>query len=125
VGLLSIHDTLARWLPQYQAWWSITIEQLLNMTAPSIEHYVFSIDFENDFVANIHRTFSLDKLVSCAYPRTSGSRPPRQHINTNYILAAMIITRATGLSYAEALKFDWGRRRRSTGAGVKLDHNGR
>ena len=103
-GLLNIHDTLAQWLPQYDAWSSITIEQLLNMTAPSTEDYVFSMEYQTDFATNIHRTFSLDKLVSYTYPGTSGSRRPWQYVNTNYILAAMIITKASGLSYAEALR---------------------
>jgi D-alanyl-D-alanine carboxypeptidase len=101
--LLSIHDTLGKWLPQYPAWSSVTIDQLLNMTAPTTD-YVFDATFQRDFAANIRRTFSSEQLVGFAYPGTDGPTPPWQYINTNYILAAMIITKATGLSYAEALK---------------------
>lgn len=103
-GLLSIHDTLGQWLPQYPAWSTITIEQLLHMTAPLIEDYDVSKDFQEAFAANIHRTFTEADLVGYVYPGRRGSTAPWKYINTNYILAALIITKATGLSYAEALK---------------------
>jgi D-alanyl-D-alanine carboxypeptidase len=102
-GLLNIHDTLGKWVPQYPAWSSVTIEQLLNMTAPTTE-YVFNTTFQSDFTANIHRTFSSEQLVGFAYPETTGPTPPWQYINTNYVLAQMIIAKVTGLSYAKALK---------------------
>jgi CubicO group peptidase (beta-lactamase class C family) len=73
------------------------------MTAPTTD-YVFNVTFQSDFVANIHRAFSSKQLVGFAYSGTTGPTPPWQYINTNYILAAMIITKVTGLSYAKALK---------------------
>jgi D-alanyl-D-alanine carboxypeptidase len=91
-GLLSIHDTLGKWLPQYPAWSSVTIKQLLNMTAPTTD-YVFDMTFQSDFAANIHCTFSSEQLVGFAYPGTTGPTPPWQYINTNYVLAQMIITK--------------------------------
>jgi D-alanyl-D-alanine carboxypeptidase len=53
-------------------------------------------------VADIHRTFTPAQEVRYAYP---GAEPgkPWQYINTNYILAGIIIERATGRSYADVL----------------------
>jgi D-alanyl-D-alanine carboxypeptidase len=80
-GVLNIHDTLGKWLPRYPAWSSITIEQLLNMTAPIN-----------------------DPLTDYVYPGTSNPATHWAYINTNYLLAGMIISKASGMSYAEALK---------------------
>lgn len=100
-GVLDIHDPLGKWLPQYPEWSSITIEQLLNMTVPTV-NYLTDTAFQNDVVTDIHRTFSPKQLVGYAYPEVVEA--PWQYTNTNYILAGMVISKATGMSYADALK---------------------
>jgi D-alanyl-D-alanine carboxypeptidase len=107
-GLLDIHDNLGKWLPQYPDWSSITIEQLLNMTAP-IDDYFTDTKWAAEFASNIHRTWTPAEQVSFEYSRTYEG-DPWYYSNTNYVLASMIIEKATCLekagcmSYAEALQ---------------------
>jgi len=97
---LSINDTLGKWLPQYPAWGGVTIKRLLNMTS-GIPSYTDSLEFWHDVAAAPHGVFSVSRLVSYALdlPPTHGY----SYSNTNYILAQMIIERATRDSYGSQL----------------------
>ena len=97
---LTLADTIGQWLPQYPAWKTITITQLLNMTS-GIVGYDNIPAMLTAFAKAPYRTFTAKELVAYSYPR--GEAPPLSHVwaysNTAYILAQMIIERATGNSY--------------------------
>jgi D-alanyl-D-alanine carboxypeptidase len=98
---LSIHDTVGKWLPRYRAWHHVTIKQLLNMTSgiPDYEH----VPFFRAYAADPRTEFSSRRLVSYAMHGT----PPTHrwsYSNTNYILAGMILQKATHDTYADQLR---------------------
>jgi D-alanyl-D-alanine carboxypeptidase len=98
---LSINDKLGKWLPRYPAWKGVTIKRLLNMTS-GIPSYTNSLQFWKAVAAAPNGVFSAARLVSYAadLPPTHGY----SYSNTNYILAQMIIERATHESYASQLR---------------------
>ena len=100
-GKLSINDTIGKWLPQYPAWRHITIRQLLNMTS-GIADYATEPAFVAAIAANPGARFSAARLVSYAVGVPLGPAG-WSYSDTNYILAQMIIERASRRSYAEQL----------------------
>jgi D-alanyl-D-alanine carboxypeptidase len=98
---LSIHDTLGKWLPRYRAWRHITIEQLLNMTS-GIQDYENVPAFLSDYAGAPNTVFSLSRLVS--YVRGLPLLKGWNYSNTNYILAQMILEKATHHSYSHQLR---------------------
>jgi D-alanyl-D-alanine carboxypeptidase len=97
---LSIDDTLGKWLPKYRAWRDVTIKRLLNMTS-GIPSYTDSPQFWRDVAAAPNGVFSASRLVS--YARSLPATHGYSYSNTNYILAQMIIERATHDSYGSQL----------------------
>jgi D-alanyl-D-alanine carboxypeptidase len=96
---LSIHDPLGRWLPRYRAWRHIQIEQLLNMTS-GISDYTLA--FYRAYAAAPNTEFSTSRLVSYAVgvPLLTGWN----YSNLNYVLAQMILEKATHDTYAHQLQ---------------------
>jgi D-alanyl-D-alanine carboxypeptidase len=91
-GVLSINDTLGKWLPQYPAWSNVTIKQLLNMTS-GIPSYDLTAAQIADYGSNPYVEDTLPQLVAYVYPTTSST--PWLYSNTGYILLEMIINEAS------------------------------
>jgi D-alanyl-D-alanine carboxypeptidase len=105
-GRLTIHDTVGKWLPQYPAWKDVTIERLLDMTS-GIPTYDNVQAMLVAYAANPTRDWSPAELIAYVYPTTKGAPPPTtgwSYSNTNYLLAQLIIEKASGRSYAAELR---------------------
>jgi D-alanyl-D-alanine carboxypeptidase len=100
-GRLSINDTLAEWLPQYPEWGSITIKSLLDMTS-GIPDYSDQPAFLEAVEANLNTVYTAPQLLAYAYGLPLGT-DAYAYTNSDYILAQMIIERATHDSYADQL----------------------
>jgi D-alanyl-D-alanine carboxypeptidase len=100
-GRLSINDTLAEWLPQYPEWGSITIKSLLDMTS-GIPDYSDQPAFLEGVEANLNTVYTAPQLMAYAYGLPLGT-DAYAYTNSDYILAQMIIERATHDSYADQL----------------------
>jgi D-alanyl-D-alanine carboxypeptidase len=100
-GVLDLDDSLGQWLPEYPAWRAVTLRQLLNMTSG-----IPSYDNSDAMIADIgrhglSRHFSpavLVGFVDPAYPGAPAATKGYAYSNTNYILAGMVIEKASGLT---------------------------
>jgi D-alanyl-D-alanine carboxypeptidase len=97
---LSIHDTLGKWLPRYRAWRHIRIKRLLNMTS-GIPDY-FRPAFQRAYTAAPNTEFSPSRMVS--YGVHGRLHRGYYYSNTSYILAQMILEKATHDTYAHQLQ---------------------
>ncbi|MBV8066475.1 MAG: beta-lactamase family protein [Candidatus Eremiobacteraeota bacterium] len=105
-GKLTIDQTLGRWLPQYPAWKNVTIRRLLDMTS-GIPGYDLSAQMLKDYAKNPKRNFTAAELIAYAYPGNPGALAPTtgySYSNTGYLLAQLVIERATHDSYAAELE---------------------
>ncbi|HEX4533687.1 MAG TPA: serine hydrolase domain-containing protein [Rhizomicrobium sp.] len=101
-GKLSIEDPLGKWLPQYPAWKDVTIHQLLDMTS-GIPGYDGEDSVMADYAAHPMTNIPAIALVAAAYPKRDLNAGWR-YTNTAYLLAEMIVEKASGHSYAAELK---------------------
>ncbi len=105
--VLSLDAPIGPWLPEYPAWGAVTLRHLLDMTSgiPSYD----STDAFFDTVAKygIHRHFTPPVLLSFTDPDLSGAPKPTtgyDYANVNYIIAQMVVERATGRSLDEEIR---------------------
>lgn len=99
-GKLDINQTLGEWLPEYPAWSRVTIRQLLNMTS-HIPNYSETAAIGKIVASDLDHQFTNRELIKAAYPRPDNPLPIPTgwfYSNTNNILAALIIEKASGLS---------------------------
>jgi D-alanyl-D-alanine carboxypeptidase len=101
-GKLSIDQTVGDWLPQYPAWGHITIRRLLNMTS-DVPTYDDVPSMLSAYAANPTRQWTPQQLVAVVYPKLV-PKAGWLYSNTAYILAQMIVERATGNSYASEIR---------------------
>jgi D-alanyl-D-alanine carboxypeptidase len=105
-GKLNIHQTVGDWLPQYPAWKDVTIERLLNMTS-GIPTYDNVQAMQAAYAADPVRNWLPDDLIAYVYPASQGAPPPTtgwSYSNTNYLLAQLIIEKASGQPYGAELQ---------------------
>jgi D-alanyl-D-alanine carboxypeptidase len=122
-GKLSLDDSVAKWLPGvvhgkgYRPG-RITVRHLLNHTSGIFDYNMdegFRARYAGDeFDRNRHFRWSPRALVDIAldhppnFQPEQGSRPGRpgkwDYSDTNYVLAGMVIEKATGHSYAHAVE---------------------
>jgi D-alanyl-D-alanine carboxypeptidase len=105
-GKLSIDQTVGRWLPQYPAWRGVTIRRLLDMTSGILGYDNVPAMGKALAQHGLHRRFSDSVLVGFvdpAYPAAPAPTHGWNYSNTNYILAGMIIERASGNSYGSEI----------------------
>jgi D-alanyl-D-alanine carboxypeptidase len=103
-GKLDINQTLGVWLPEYPAWSRVTIRQLLNMTS-HIPNYSETVAIGKIVASDLDHQFTNRELIKAAYPRPDNQLPIPAgwyYSNTNNILAALVIEKASGLSLKDA-----------------------
>lgn len=98
---LSIHDTLGKWLPRYRAWRHIQIKRLLDMTS-GIPDYLSEPAMLRVYATAPNTEFSPSRLVS--YAVHGRLHRGYYYSNTSYILAQMILEKATHDTYAHQLQ---------------------
>jgi D-alanyl-D-alanine carboxypeptidase len=102
-GRLNIDQTVGYWLPEYPAWSRAKIRELLNMTA-SIPTYSGTVAIGRILASDLDYQFTNRQLIRAAYPRPGNELPIPTgwfYSNTNNILAALIIERASDESLKE------------------------
>jgi len=100
-GVLSLDAPIGPWLPEYPAWGAVTLRRLLDMTSgiPSYDSTDAFLDSISKY--GIRRHFTPEVLLSFTDPDLPGAPKPTtgfDYSNVNYIIAQMIVERATGSS---------------------------
>ncbi|HET7812998.1 MAG TPA: serine hydrolase domain-containing protein [Candidatus Baltobacteraceae bacterium] len=101
-GVLSIEDTVGKWLPQYPAWKNVTIHRLLDMTS-DIPTYDDMESMLSAYANDPAKDWSTKELVGMVYPRIDANAG-WLYSNTAYLMSEMIVERASHHSYTEEIR---------------------
>ncbi len=104
-GLLSLDDSLHRWLPHYANIDStITIRQLLNHTG-GVFNYLNNPAVNDSLLANLYRIWTPEEILTSFIQ--AGTFAPGKgwaYSNTGYILLGIIAEKASGVSVETAIR---------------------
>ncbi|MFJ2234932.1 serine hydrolase domain-containing protein [Streptomyces sp. NPDC087859] len=112
-GRMSLEDTVEQWLPGVvrgngNDGSQITVRQLLQHTSgiPDVGPEISALKSADGYRAERFRTYTPEELVGLAMRHPAKFSPGHgwSYSNTNYILAAMIIHKVTGRSWAREVK---------------------
>jgi D-alanyl-D-alanine carboxypeptidase len=106
-GVLSLDAPIRPWLPEYPAWGAVTLRHLLDMTSGIPSYDSTDAFFNTVGKYGIHRHFTPPVLLSFTDPDLPGAPKPTtgyDYANVNYIIAQMIVERATGRSLDEEIR---------------------
>ncbi|MBZ3900769.1 serine hydrolase domain-containing protein [Streptomyces griseiscabiei] len=115
-GRLSLDDTVEKWLPgvvrgKGHDGREVTLRQLLNHTSgiaeyTSDERFVKDVFLAEGFLENRYRTWTPRELVGIAMKHEPTFAPGTDwsYSNTNYVLAGLVIGKATGRSYGDEIR---------------------
>ncbi len=101
-GVLNINQTIGDWLPQYPKWKNITIKQLLNMTS-TIPGYVTVPELALKINNDIHHQWTDAQIIDFVYKFPHVTKG-YDYSDTNYLLLAMIIEKATKSSFEKQMQ---------------------
>jgi D-alanyl-D-alanine carboxypeptidase len=100
-GKLSLDDKVAKWFPQLTRADDISLRQLLSMTSGYQDYW------PQDYVfADMQRPTTTQEIVQrwAAKPLDFDPGTRWQYSNTNYVLAAAIVERASGMGFMDFLR---------------------
>lgn len=105
-GLLSLDDSLRRWLPAYpNITASVTIRQLMNMTSGLFDYLNDSNKEGDSVLANPTRLWNPEEIITTFVgPPHRPPGGPYSYCNTDYVLLGMIINKVTDSSVSSQLR---------------------
>jgi D-alanyl-D-alanine carboxypeptidase len=106
-GVLSLDAPIGPWLPEYPAWGAVTLRRLLNMTSGIPSYDLTDAFFHSVAKYGIARHFSPEVLLSFTDPDLPGAPKATtgfDYANVNYILAQLVVERATGRSLDQQIR---------------------
>lgn len=104
-GLLSINDSLVKWLPQYPNWNKITIKQLLNHTSGIHDYVDLDAFIQIQKESGYTKQWSQEELLELISDSPPYFKPGQgfHYSDVNYLISSMIIHAVTGKSVNQEL----------------------